>query len=76
MVLVPRAFLKYSTCMVYSEFLLSGKNPPLEGGGGPKTYCKLEPKDLTYYHMTAAQGLLEAGDILASSKKSSQGIVN
>ena len=32
-VLVPRAFLKYSTCMVYSEFLLSGKNPPLERGG-------------------------------------------
>ena len=36
MVLVPRAFQKYSTCMVYSEFLFSGKNQPLEGRGGPK----------------------------------------
>ena len=41
-VLVPRAFQKYSTCMVYSEFLIPGKNSPLEGGG-PNTYCKLEP---------------------------------
>ena len=43
-VLVPRASQKYSTCMVYTEFLISGRNPPLEGGGGPKTYCKLEPE--------------------------------
>ena len=32
--LVPRAFQKYSTCMVYSDFLSPGKNSPLEGGGG------------------------------------------
>ena len=31
-VLVPRAFQKYSTCMVYSDFLLPGKNSPLERG--------------------------------------------
>ena len=42
-VLVPRVSQKYSTCMVYTEFLISGRNPPLEGGGG-KTYCKLEPE--------------------------------
>ena len=30
--LVPRAFQKYSTCMVYSDFLSPGKNSPLEGG--------------------------------------------
>ena len=35
-VLVPRAFQKCSTCMVYSEFWISGENPPLEGGGGGK----------------------------------------
>ena len=35
-VLVPRASQKYSTCMVYTEFLISGRNPPLEGGGGAK----------------------------------------
>ena len=29
--------------MVYSEFLIPGKNSSLEGGGGPTTYCKLEP---------------------------------
>ena len=34
MVLVPRAFQKYSICMVYSEFLFSGRNPTLEGRGG------------------------------------------
>ena len=42
-VLVPRPFQKYSTCMVYSEFLFSGKNQPLEGEGGPKTYCTYCP---------------------------------
>ena len=29
--LVPRAFQKYSTCMVYSDFPIPGKNPSLEG---------------------------------------------
>ena len=45
-VLVPRAFQKYSTCMVYSDFLSPGKNSPLEGGegGGPNTYCKFYPE--------------------------------
>ena len=33
-ILVPSAFQKYSTCMVYSDFLSPGKNSPLEGGGG------------------------------------------
>ena len=33
-VLVPRAFQKYSTCMVHSDFLISGKNSPLGEGGG------------------------------------------
>merc|ERR1711911_484342 len=31
--LVPRAFQKFSTCMVYSDFLSPGKNSPLEGEG-------------------------------------------
>ena len=32
--------------MVYSDFLIPGKNSPLEGGGGeggPNTYCKFYP---------------------------------
>ena len=35
-VLVPMAFQKYSICMVYTDFILPGKNPPLGGGGGQK----------------------------------------
>ena len=46
MVLVPRAFLKYSICMVYSDFLLSGKNPPLEGGEGQKPIVNFAQFDL------------------------------
>ena len=29
--LVPRAFQKYNTCMVYSDFPIPGKNSPLPG---------------------------------------------
>ena len=59
--LVPRAFQKYSTCMVHSDFLSPGKNSPLEGGegGGPNTYCKLEP--------------MVCGDLLISGEKLGQG---
>ena len=40
--LYPGLLKKYSTCMIFTEFLIWGRNQPL-GGGGPKTYCKLEP---------------------------------
>ena len=45
MVLVPRAFQKYSICMVYSEFLFSGRNPTLEGRGGGTTGNDVEIRE-------------------------------
>ena len=56
--LVPRAFQKYNACLVYSDFPIPGKNSPLEGGGGPNTYCKFYPNALWFKYSKLSADLL------------------